>query len=139
MELLPEQARLLSRLARTQRWTAAAGVALALLGMAYSTWGILRFDPLGDPRIDPGFDRPIARMAFLYASYQGATERIRPETATEAVLLDTLEGGMKFGSGVVMMLLRLFLGTLAALAGFVLMTVAVERGRLLAIIGRLRT
>ncbi len=137
VDLPPAEARLLSRLARTQRWTAAAGLALALVGAAYATWGVVRFDPLADPRRDPGFDRPVAKLAFLYASYQGGVERIEPETFTEAALLETLEGGMKFSAGMVLMLVRLFLGTLVALAGCVMMTVVVERRRLLAIIGRL--
>ena len=138
MSLPPKEARLLASLARTQPWVAAVGLALALLGAGYATWGVLRFDPQADPRRDPGFDRPVARLAFLYQGTQGGVEQIRPETSTEAVLRDTLLGGMHFGSGVVLMLLRLFLGTLMALLGSVMMTVVVERRRLLRIIGRLQ-
>ncbi len=138
MELDPSQERLLAQLAHTQRWTGAVGLALALLGIFYATWGVLRFDPRGDPRLDPGFDRPVAKIAFLYASYQGAVDFIEPETATERILQHTLSGGMKFSAGMTLMLVRLFLGTLVAVAGFVMMTVVVERRRLLAIIARLR-
>ena len=137
-ELPDSEIRLLARLARTQPWVAAAGLALALMGAAYATWGVLRFDPRADPREDPGFDRPVAQLAFLYQGYQSGVERIAPETSTEAVLRSTLLGGMHFGSGVVLMLLRLFLGTLLALVGCVMMTVVVERRRLLKIIGRLQ-
>ena len=138
MDLSAAQERLLARLARTQRWASAAGLVLALAGVAYAGWGMARFDPRGDPRLDPGFDRPVAKLAFLFVSYQGALEYIQPETSTEQFLLETLQGGMKFGSGMALMLLRLLLGTLVAMAGFATMTVVVERRRLLAIIERLR-
>ena len=40
---------------------------------------------------------------------------------------------MKFSAGIMVTMMRIFLGTLAMLGGFIMMTVAVERGRLLAI------
>ena len=138
MVLSTGQQRLLARLGRTQRWAAAAGLLLALSGSVYAGWGLMRFDPRGDPRLDPGFDRPVARLAFLFVSYQGALEYIQPETSTEQFLLGTLQGGMKFGSGLTLMLLRLLIGTIMAVAGFAAMTVVVERRRLLVIIERLR-
>ena len=138
MALSTTQERLLARLARTQRWAAAAGLALAIAGVAYAGWGLASFDPRGDPRLDPGFDRPVAKLAFLFVSYQGALEYIQPETSTELFLLETLQGGMKFGSGLTLMLLRLLIGTIMAVAGFAAMTVVVERRRLLVIIERLR-
>ena len=136
--LSPDQERLVARLGRSQRWAAMAGLALALAGLAYAGWGLSRFDPRGDPRLDPGFDRPVAKLAFLFVSYQGALDYIEPETSTEQFLLETLQGGMKFGSGMALMLLRLLIGTIVAVAGMAAMTVVMERRRLLAIIERLR-
>jgi hypothetical protein len=132
------QARLVARLARTQRWARIGGFLLVLVGVTYASWGVLSFDAQADPREKPGFDRPIARLAFLYQSYQGAVGRIQPETPTEQALRGTLISGMKFSAGVLMLLLRLFLGTLAAVIGLAALTVFVERRRLLTIIGQLR-
>ena len=51
---------------RRQRPIAIAGALLALAGAAYLAWGVLRYDPLADPRENPGFDGPVAHLAFIF-------------------------------------------------------------------------
>jgi hypothetical protein len=136
-ELTRSQAQLLRRLGRTQRWTAVAGLLLVLGGASYAAWGVWRFDPRADPRDNPGFDRPVANLAFLYERYERRLRTIRPETSTEKVLMEGMSRGMNFTAGLLMTLLRLFLGTLTLLSGLVMLTVFVERRRLLVIIGQL--
>ncbi|HTO70993.1 MAG TPA: hypothetical protein VMR31_14120 [Myxococcota bacterium] len=121
----------------TQRRFAAAGVVLVLLGAAYVTWGVLHFNPHGDPRVDPGFDGPVAKLAFLFDRGLEKIDNTTPQTPTEAFLLHALSRNMQFSTGVMVMLMRIFLGLFTLVTGLLTMTVVVERGRLLRVIKRL--
>lgn len=136
--LADSQDRLLGRLIRSQRPMGIAGAVLALLGAAYLVWGVTRFDPSADPRENPGFDWPVARLGFLFERGMVMVENSVPETPTEARLLRGLSRNLSFSAGVMVLLLRIFLGTLALVSGFAIMTVVVERGRLIAMIRHLR-
>ena len=136
--LIEAQDRMLGRLVRSQRPMAIAGALLALLGAAYLVWGVTRFDPRADPRVDPGFDWPVARLGFLFERGMVMVENSVPETPAEAQLLRGLTRNLNFSAGVMVLLLRIFLGTLALVSGFAIMTVVVERGRLIAMIRHLR-
>lgn len=114
------------------------GLVLAALGVAYLIWGIYLFDGRVDPRDQPSFDRPIARMAFLYDRYQRTLDKIRPETSVEALLLDSMKRGMVFSAGVMVLMLRVYIGTLVLLMGLIALTVVVERRRLLRVIEKLQ-
>jgi hypothetical protein len=98
---------------------------------------VLRFDPRGDPRQDPGFDRPVASLAFIFQRGMVLVENAEPQTPSEAAMLRALGRNMNFSAGVMVTMMRMFLGTLAMLAGFIMMTVAVERARLLRLIAKL--
>ena len=60
---------------------AIGGALLALLGAAYLVWGVLRFDPRVDPRKNPGFDWPVARLAFLFERGMILVENAAPADA----------------------------------------------------------
>ena len=137
-ELVEKQDLLLRRIARSQRPMAIAGGLLALLGAAYLVWGVTRFDAHGDPRTNPGFDWPVARLAFIFERGQAQLESAEPGSHSEQKLRRGLTRTMQFSSGVMVLLLRIFFGTLALVAGFATMTVVVERARLLAMIRHLR-
>ena len=117
---------------------AIVGALLALIGAAYLFWGVTRFDPMADPRENPGFDWPVARLAFLFERGQLMVDRAVPQTAMEGRLLRGMSRNMNFSAGVMVLLLRIFFGTLALVSGFAIMTVVVERARLLALIRHLR-
>ena len=136
--LAEKQDVLLGRISRSQKPMAIAGGVLALLGAAYLVWGVMRFDPRGDPRANPGFDWPVARLAFLFEGGLTRIDRAVAETPTEERLLRGLSRNMSFSAGVMVMLLRIFLGTLALVLGFATLTVVVERARLIAMIRHLR-
>ena len=136
--LVDSQDRMLGRLTRSQKPMAIAGALLALAGAAYLVWGIARFDPRADPRENPGFDWPVARLAFLFERGMVVVENAVPQTAAEARLLKGLTLNMNFSAGVMVLLLRIFFGTLALVSGFAIMTVVVERARLIAMIRHLR-
>lgn len=122
---------------RRQQPLAIGGALLALAGAVYLAWAILRFDPHADPRVNPGFDRPIAELAFIFQRGQLIVENAVPQSPTEARLLHGLSRNMQFSSGVMVLLVRIFVGTIAMLGGLIVMTVVVERGRLLKLIKRL--
>jgi hypothetical protein len=131
-------ARLLAGIRRRQRGSIMAGVALVLLGGAYALWGISRFDPAVDPREDPGFDRPVAQLAFLFDGKDRALGTIQPQTSNEAFLVAELQHQLRLSSSLTILLLRLFLGTFVLTAGLILLTVVVERRRLVGVILRLQ-
>ncbi|MEX2205860.1 MAG: hypothetical protein WEF50_06485 [Myxococcota bacterium] len=137
-ELVELQDRMLGRLARSQKPLAIVGTLLALLGATYVTWGVLRFDPRADPRVEPGFDWPVARLAFLFDRGQARLEQAEPGSPVEQSLRRVLSRNMHFSTGVMVMLLRIFLGTLVLVLGFAILTVVVERARLIAMIRHLR-
>jgi len=137
-DLHDAQDRMLGRLSRSQKPMAIVGGVLALLGAAYLIWGVTRFDPLADPRENPGFDWPVARLAFLFEGGQFIVDNASAQTPTEGRLLRGLSRNMKFSAGVMVLQLRIFLGTLALVSGFAIMTVVVERARLISMIKHLR-
>ena len=131
--------RFVASVRRSQRTFLAIGAVLALAGGAYLCWAIARYHPRVDPRDDPGFDRPIAQIAFLFDAYQERLEK-SAESATprELALMRGLNRNMAFSAGMMVLLVRVFVGTILLVFGLSIMTVVVERARLLAVIGRLR-
>jgi hypothetical protein len=116
-----------------------AGIVLALAGAAYLTWAIARYNPRLDPRDDPGFDRPIAQIAFLFEAHQARLEqRVDDATPREIGLMRGLLMNMAFSAGMMVLLVRVFIGTILLVSGLSIMTVVVERARLLAVIHRLK-
>ncbi|MFI5315983.1 MAG: hypothetical protein ACHQ6T_09785 [Myxococcota bacterium] len=133
-----EQTTFLARVRRRQRLLAVGGAVISLLGAVYLGWAILRFDPRGDPRDRPGFDAPIAELAFIFQRGQLFLEKIEPQTPLEARLLHALGRNMQFSAGIMVLLVRVFVGTLTMLGGMIMLTVVVERERLLRLIKRLQ-
>lgn len=111
---------------------------LLLSGVLYASWGVMRFDPRADPRLAPGPDGPVARLAFLYDGYRPALRIVAAQSEGEQRLVRTLERGMNFSAGLLTTLLRLFLGTFIAFSGLVMLSVCAERARLLKVIVRLQ-
>ena len=133
-----KQSLFLAGVRRRQRPIALGGALLAAAGAAYLAWGVLRFDPHADPRVNPGFDGPVAELAFIFERGMVIVENAVPQTPSEARMLHALARNMNFSAGIIMTMMRVFLGTLAMLAGFIMMTVAVERARLLRLIAKLQ-
>jgi hypothetical protein len=132
--LAEREVKYLARTRRHQRPIAIAGAILAVAGIAYLTWAIYRYSPHADPRQDSGFDRPVAELGRLFERGLFLVENATPQTPTEQRLMHGLSRNMQFSSGVMVLQMRIFLGTITMLGGFIMMTVAVERGRLLRLI-----
>ena len=137
-ELESRDASYLAVTRRRQRPLAIAGAILALFALAYLAWAILRFNPRVDPRDDPGFDRPIAQLAFIFQKGQLKLEKMATEAPpSELRILRMMSRHMSFSAGIMVLQVRLFVGTVALLGGLIMMTVVVERGRLLKVIKKL--
>ena len=78
------QSRFLAGVRRRQRPIAIGGALLALAGAAYLAWGVLRYDPMVDPRKNPGFDGPVANLAFIFERGMILVENATPQTPSEA-------------------------------------------------------
>jgi len=137
-ELSAHQTRLLRRLSVSQRVSSAAGALLTLIGVLYAVWAVWRFEPTATAEQHASFDRPVSQLVTLYAPFFQLVDQVRPHTDVEQVLLDSLRASMHFSLGVYVTLVRVFLGTLVCLAGLIMLTVVVERQRLLRIIAALR-
>jgi hypothetical protein len=136
---LETDAGFVERVRKSQRPFMIAGIVLALAGAAYLTWAIARYNPRLDPRDDPGFDRPIAQIAFLFEAHQARLEqRVDDATPREIGLMRGLLMNMAFSAGMMVLLVRVFIGTILLVFGLSIMTVVVERARLLAVIHRLK-
>jgi uncharacterized membrane protein YphA (DoxX/SURF4 family) len=135
-ELGERQERFLRRVLRSQRPIAAIGLVVALIGAAYGFWGVLQFEPVGPPA--DAFDRPIARMGRLFERYQRALDNAPISTELERFLIGELRLRTDMTASVVVLLLRLLVATIVLTAGLVMLTVNVERQRLLALISTLR-
>lgn len=130
--------RLVAAIGRRQNGAIVLGLILVLVGGCYALWGIGRFDPAVDPRADPGFDRPVAELAFLFDRKDRAVGNIDPQTSMERFLQSELQAQMRLTGSLVILLMRLFLGTFVLTTGLILLTVVVERRRLLKVIEKLR-
>src|SRR5215470_18773388 len=133
-----KQSQFLAGVRRRQKPIAITGALIAVAGAFYLAWAVLRFDPRGDPRVNPGFDGPVAELAFIFQRGMVIVENAVPETPSEKRMLHALAVNMNFSAGIIVTMMRVFLGTLAMLGGFIMMTVAVERARLLRLIARLQ-
>jgi hypothetical protein len=123
---------------RRQRPLAIGGAVISLFALAYLGWALLRFNPRVDPRDDPGFDRPIAQLAFIFQRGQLKLDKMAEDASPgELQLMRVLSRNMSFSAGIMVLQVRLFVGTVALLGGLIMMTVVVERGRLLKVIKKL--
>ena len=138
-DMLEKDERLVASVRKSQRTYLVIGIVLALAGAAYLTWAIARYNPRLDPRENPGFDQPVAQIAFLFHAYQEQLELKAPDaTPKELGLMRGLSRNMQFSAGMMVLLVRVLIGTLVLVFGLAVMTVVVERARLLAVIGRLK-
>jgi hypothetical protein len=122
---------------RNQRRIVLLGVLLVACGSAYLGWAVLRFDPRATMSQHASFDRPVSSLQTLYDPYKVVFQHLKPQTDVEQLLAAGLRGNMNFSVGIMMTMLRIFLGMVLVLDGLFMWTVAVERRRLLRIIERL--
>ncbi len=135
-DLDPRQQRRVAAVLRNQWRLKAFGAVLALLGVAYALFGFAKFELGRNPA--GAFDRPIAELGNVLGGYQGGLDGMQTSTELEVFLIKQLHFQTDVTASVMALLLRLYVGTLMLLAGLILLTVSIERGKLLALIQRLR-
>lgn len=139
MALSEGDARLIARIERSELPTLIWACVLILAGASYATWGALRFDAQGDIPSHMSFDLPVSSLGELYAPYAPFLRLAEPETDIEAILMKGLKANMAFSAGMMMTLMRVFLGILMLVMGMVALSVRLERRRLLNVIARIQT
>jgi hypothetical protein len=137
-ELSERDAQLVARMRRSERPTLAWACALMLLGTSYVAWGTLRFDPRAPVEDHMSFDYPVSSLGKLYGPYAPFLRLTRPDTDTEAMLLAGFKANVSFSVGIMITLMRVFLGILVVVMGLVALSVRLERRRLLDVIERMQ-
>jgi hypothetical protein len=130
-------ARLRAGLRRQQRPLQGLGAALVLLGAGYDGWALLRFDPRASAEAHASFDLPVSSLSKLYSAYAPLLRVARPKTELESICVRGMQGHMAFSVGISMTLVRVLLGTLAAVLGLAILAVVGERRRLLDMVDHL--
>jgi hypothetical protein len=136
-DLDPRERALLESHRRNHGRLLVAAALLIVSGAGYASWAVLRFDPRAAIEQHAGFDPPVNALTRMYDPYQPMLRNLRPTTDTEQLLLWGLRANMSFTAGMLMTLLRVFLGLLLLLCGLFLITTAFERRRLVRILQRL--
>jgi hypothetical protein len=138
MALSDRDARLVARLHRSERPTLIWACVLMFLGASYATWGALRFDPRAAIHDHMSFDRPVSSLGELYGPYAPFLRLVRPGNDVEVILMKTLKANIAFSVGIMMTLMRVFLGILMLVMGMMALSVRLERRRLLDVISRIQ-
>jgi hypothetical protein len=136
-QLSGPDARLVARMERNDRPTFVWACVLMLAGSAYAGWGLLRFDARADTEEHMSFDRPVSSLGRLYGPYAPLLRVVKPHTEVESMLFVSLKHNMAFSVGIMMTLMRVFLGILMIVMGMVALSVRLERRRLLDVIARM--
>lgn len=115
----------------------ALGALLLVLGSGYMFWSVQRLH--GTPATDEAqaFDRPVAGMARVTVDALARLNRVAPVTPLERALHDDLRRQTDVTGRLLILVLRLLVGSMLVTAGLVLLTNALAQWPLLRIFRRL--
>jgi hypothetical protein len=130
-------ARTLARLRASQRWLLAGGALLFLLGTGYMLWAVQRLHSTPAVAEPQAFDRPIAGLGRLIVAAEERLGRAEPVTALERSLLAELRVKTDLTGRLLLLVLRLLVGSIVATAGLVLLSTTFAQRPLLGIFRRL--
>lgn len=116
-----------------------AGTVLFLVGAVYMLWAVNRLHSTPAAAEPAAFDQPIARLARLVGTAQERLSRVQPATPVERALLEELRAQMDLTGRLLLLVLRLLVGSIVATAGLALLATTVAQQPLLGIFRRLRT
>jgi hypothetical protein len=130
-------ARTLARLRARQPWLLAGGALLFLLGAVYMFWAVGRLH--STPAADEvgAFDRPIGGLARLVGAVDARLSRAAPVTPLERSLLAELRAQVDLTGRLLLLVLRLLVGSIVATAGLALLATTFAQRPLLGIFRRL--
>lgn len=130
-------ARTLARLCSRQSRLLGAGALLFLLGAAYMFWAVGRLHSTPAAGEAGAFDRPIAGLARLVGAVDERLSRAAPVTALERSLLAELRAQVDLTGRLLLLVLRLLIGSVVATAGLALLATTFAQRPLLGIFRRL--
>jgi hypothetical protein len=130
-------ARTLARLRALQRVLLLAGALLFLLGAGYMLWSVDRLHSTPAAAERDAFDRPIARFARGVGNAQDRLTRVQPVTPLETSLLEDLRTRTDLTGRLLLLVLRLLVGSVVATAGLTLLATTIAQRPLLGIFRRL--
>lgn len=130
-------ARTLARLRASQRWLLLVGTLLFLLGTGYMFWAVQRLHSTPAAAEPEAFDRPIGGLGRLFVAAEKRLNRAEPVTALERSLLGELRMQMDLTGRLLLLVLRLLMGSIVATAGLVLLSTTFAQRPLLGIFRRL--
>jgi hypothetical protein len=130
-------ARTLARLRALQRPMLVAGALLFLLGAAYMLWSVDRLHGTPAAAESDAFDRPIAGLARLFGNAQDRLDRVQPVTTLETSLLEDLRARTDLTGRLLLLVLRLLIGSAVTTAGLALLATTFAQRPLLGIYRRL--
>lgn len=130
-------ARTLARLRAGQRWLLIVGALLLLLGAGYMFWAVQRLHSTPAAAEPAAFDRPIAGLGRLIVAADERLSRAEPVTPLERSLLAELRAQVDVTGRLLLLVLRLLIGSVVATAGLVLLSTTFAQRPLLGIFRRL--
>ena len=130
-------ARTLARLRVIQRPMLLVGAVLFLAGAFYMLWAVNRLHSTTAAEEPAAFDRPIAGLARLVESAQERLSRANPTTPLERSLLAELRAHLDTNGRLLLLILRLLVGSVVVTAGFALLATTFAQRPLLGIFRRL--
>ena len=130
-------ARTLARLRARQRRLLAGGALLFVLGAAYMFWAVERLHSTPAAAEPGAFDRPIAGLARLVVGVEERLSRATPVTPLERSLLTELRAQVDLNGRMLLLVLRLLVGSVVATAGLALLATTFAQRPLLGIFRRL--
>jgi hypothetical protein len=132
-----KDARTLARLRALQLPMLVVGALLLLLGAAYMLWAVDRLHSTPAAAEPEAFDRPIARLARLVGAAQDRLSHVEPVTRVETSLLAELRAQIDLTGRLLLLVLRLLMGSMVATAGLGFLATTFARRPLLGILRRL--
>jgi hypothetical protein len=129
-------ARTLARLRAIQRPMLLLGTVLFLAGAFYMLWAVNRLHSTTAAEEPTAFDRPIAGLARLIGAAQERLSRADPSTQLERALLAELRAQLDLSGRLLLLVLRLLVGSVVVMAGFGLLATTFAQRPLLGIFRR---
>jgi len=137
-QLSDREVRWLQRLHRRQPFAIAVAFVLIAAGGGYSVWALQRFKLGASQSAHPDFDVPIARVQRLFEQLIAAPQ-VEAATQLEQRLIKDRQDLGRFASGLLVLILRVSLGSMALVQGLILLSVALAQKPLLKVIDKLRS
>jgi hypothetical protein len=113
------------------------GALLFLLGAGYMLWAVDRLHSTPSETEPLAFDRPVASFAQRIVAAQDRLSRVQPATPLERSLLEALRTRTDLTGRLLLLVLRLLIGSSVATAGLALLATTLAQRPLLGIFRRL--